>query len=103
MQFRHPAAVIDEVIADLEYLSEFLLDDIDHRPDEFSAPAIKAVAALEASRVLLPRLRVVRSNYTADARLPDGRSGADLLGHEAETESSNAGEVSTDAQTGVLR
>jgi hypothetical protein len=53
--------------------------------------------------VLLPRLRVVRSNYTADARLPDGRSGADLLGHEAETESSNAGEVSTDAQTGVLR
>jgi hypothetical protein len=98
MQFRHPALVIDQTIANLDYLTEFLLDDIDHgavRAGEVAPCAVKAIAALEALRVLLPRLRVVRSNYVANSRFPDGPTGADLL--TPAQDATNASEASTDA------
>ena len=96
-QFRHPATVVDEVIADLGYLTEFFLDDIDHgalRNELLSARAMKAVAALEATRMLLPRLRIVRSNFVADSRLPDTSAGAGLLQPDIEP-SSDASETPT--------
>ena len=96
MQIRHPAVVIDETIANLDYLTEFLLDDIDHgsiRDGEARPSTLKAIAALEAVRVLLPRLRVVRSNYVANSRFPDGPTGADLLTPPESTD--DAGEAST--------
>lgn len=81
MQFRPPTVVIDEAIDDLTYLVRFLLDDIEHGItgcNQFSPQAVKAIAALDAVRVLVPRLRIVRSNYVADSRLAHD-SGAQLL------------------------
>ena len=96
MHHRHPAAVIDEVIADLEYLVEFFLDDIDDgaiERDRIAPRATKAIAALRASGTLLPRLRIVRSNHVADPRLPDGRSGNDLLSLSDVSEPDSASET----------
>lgn len=105
MQFRHPAIVIDETVTNLEYLTEFLLDDIDQGSvctDGVAPCAMKAIAALEALRVLLPRLRVVRSNYVASSRFPDGPSGSDLLTPAQDrTDASKASTESGD--TRVLR
>jgi hypothetical protein len=102
MQFRHPASVIDETVTNLEYLTEFLIDDIDHGSvctDEVPPCAMKAIAALEALRVLLPRLRVVRSNYVASSRFPDGPSGSDLLvSTQVDTDASEASTESGDTR-----
>ncbi|HEY6643048.1 hypothetical protein [Povalibacter sp.] len=73
MQFRHPAVVIDETITNLEYLTGLLLQDIDRGAIEkrqVTPSALKAIAALEAIRTLLPRLRIVRSNYADSDALP---------------------------------
>jgi hypothetical protein len=107
MQFRNPAVVIDETIANLEYLSEFFLDDIDHGAldrDQLTPRAMKAVAALEAARILLPRLRIVRSNHVADSRLPDARAGMSLLTGASSERTSDAGETFTPSRhAGVVR
>lgn len=107
LSFRHPAAVIDSVVADLDYLTEFLLAEIDgagssgHEP---SANAMKAIAALETLRLLTPRLRVVRSNFVADVRLPDSEAGRDLLASGiAETEVHACQATATDRNAGVVR
>lgn len=97
MQFRNPAVVIDETIANLEYLSEFFLDDIEHGAldrDHLAPRSMKAVAALEATRILLPRLRIVRSNHVADSRLPDARAGMDLLTGDSSERTGDAVETS---------
>ena len=107
MQFRHPAAVIDEVLADLGYLTEFLLDDIDHSTacgNDISPCAMKAVAALDAVRVLLPRLRIVRSNFVTDSRLPDSSAGAGLLDEAVPEQTDDASETSAaSGNAGLLR
>jgi hypothetical protein len=107
MHFRHPAAVIDSVIADLGYLTEFLLDEIDHtgaNPDQPSPGAVKAIAALEGTRLLLPRLRVVRSNFVADARLPGMEGTRELFGDESSESGRDAGETPpADKNVGVVR
>jgi hypothetical protein len=93
LPFRHPAAVIDSVIADLNYLTEFLIDEAEQigaDPGQPSLPAVKAIAALEAMRMLLPRLRIVRSSFVADARLPDGNAADSLLRTDDACETSAA-------------
>ncbi len=107
LSFRHPAAVIDSIVADLEYLTEFLLAEIDDAGSnglEPSASAMKAIAALETLRLLTPRLRVVRSNFVADARLPDSESGSDLLSSViAEIDAHACQATASDRNAGVVR
>lgn len=105
MHFRNPAVVIDETIANLEYLSEFFLDDIDHGAldrDHLAPRVVKALSALEATQILLPRLRVVRSNHSADSR--DARAGMNLLAGDLSERTGDAVETSaTPRHAGIIR
>jgi hypothetical protein len=74
MDYRDPVSVIDETIENLVYLIDWLLEDIDvgvFTSDLLAKDAIKSMAALRATRALLPRLRIVRSNYEGAPSLPD--------------------------------
>jgi len=74
MDYRDPVRVIDETIENLVYLVDWWLEDIDAgalRSDLLATDAVKSIAALRATRALLPRLRIVRSNYESSPSLPD--------------------------------
>lgn len=74
MDYRDPVLVIDQTIENLVYLVDWWLEDIDVgalRSDLLANDAIKSIAALSATRALLPRLRIVRSNYVSYPSLPD--------------------------------
>lgn len=76
MDYRDPITLIDESIENLTYLIDWLLEDIEASALESESAvkdAIRAVAALQAIRALLPRLRIVRSNFESWPSLPDGR------------------------------
>jgi hypothetical protein len=69
-----PIALIDESIENLTYLIDWLLEDIDVAAldqDLLAKDAIRSIAALRAIRALLPRLRIVRSNFESQPTLPD--------------------------------
>jgi hypothetical protein len=63
-------------------LTDWFLEDIDFgaidRPF-FSNDVVRSVAALRATRALLPRLRIVRSNYVSAPSLPDARNSDNSL------------------------
>lgn len=75
MDYRDPIIVIDETIDNLMYLVESWLEDLDVAValdcDLLSWDDAKSLAALRAARALLPRLRIVRSNYESSPSLPD--------------------------------
>ena len=74
MDHRDPITLIDESIENLTYLIDWLLEDIDvgaAESDVLARDAIRAIAALRAIRALLPRLRIVRSNFESWPSLPD--------------------------------
>ena len=74
MDPRDPITLIDESIENLTYLVDWLLEDIDARAvdnESLAKDAIRAIAALRAIRALLPRLRIVRSNFESWPSLPD--------------------------------
>lgn len=76
MDHRDPITLIDESIENLTYLIDWLLEDIDVGAldsDLLARDAIRAIAALRAIRALLPRLRIVRSNFESWPSLPDAR------------------------------
>jgi hypothetical protein len=76
MDHRDPITLIDESIENLTYLIDWLLEDIEASTIESDAAvkdAIRAIAALRAIHALLPRLRIVRSNFESWPSLPDGR------------------------------
>jgi len=76
MDYRDPITLIDESIENLTYLVDWLLEDIHVGAVENEAlakDAIRAIAALRAIRALLPRLRIVRSNFETWPSLPDAR------------------------------
>jgi hypothetical protein len=77
MDYRDPVVVIDETIDNLVYLVEWWLEDLELAvPRDFDLLAredAKTVSALRATRALLPRLRIVRSNYESSPSLPDAR------------------------------
>lgn len=82
MCYRDPVIVIDETIGNLEYLTACFLADIDAGAldrGQLAPRAVKSIAALQAAQALLPRLRIVRSNYEAAPRLPDARDSYELL------------------------
>jgi hypothetical protein len=62
--FIDPLTVIDATIENLELLSAFLSDEIDertHDPDTLTPQSRKCKEALQAIKVLMPRLREVRT------------------------------------------
>lgn len=75
MDYRNPIIVIDQAIDHLEYLVEWWLEDLDvavaRDCDLLTKDDAKTLAALRAARALLPRLRIVRSNYESCPALPD--------------------------------
>lgn len=75
MDHRNPIIVIDETIDNLMYLVELWLEDLDVAValncDLLTRDDAKSLAALRAARALLPRLRIVRSNYESSPSLPD--------------------------------
>jgi len=74
MDHRDPITLIDESIENLTYLIDWLLEDIDVgalESDLLAKDAIRSIAALRAIRALLPRLRIVRSNFESSPSLPD--------------------------------
>lgn len=74
MDYRDPVSVLDETIENLVYLVDWWLEDIDvgvFQSDLLANDAVKSIAALQATRALLPRLRIVRSNYESSPSLPD--------------------------------
>lgn len=75
MDYRDPVLVIDETLDNLVYLVEWWLEDLDMaatpRVDFLTWDDVKTVSALRATRALLPRLRIVRSNYENAPSLPD--------------------------------
>lgn len=74
MDHRDPITLIDESIENLTYLIDWLLEDIDVGAlgsDLLAKDAIRSIAALRAIRALLPRLRIVRSNFESAPSLPD--------------------------------
>lgn len=74
MEYRDPIRVIDETVENLVYLIDWWLEDIDvgaFRSDLLATDAVRSIAALRATRALLPRLRIVRSNYESSPSLPD--------------------------------
>jgi hypothetical protein len=74
MDDRNPITLIDESIENLTYLIDWLLEDIEPSAIESESAvkdAIRAIAALRAVRALLPRLRIVRSNFESWPSLPD--------------------------------
>ncbi len=76
MDYRDPISLIDESIENLTYLIDWLLEDIDASAldnESLAKDAIRALAALHAIRALLPRLRIVRSNFESWPSLPDAR------------------------------
>jgi hypothetical protein len=76
MEYRDPITLIDESIQNLTHLVDWLLEDLDPaalQNDSLARDAIRAIAALEAIRALLPRLRIVRSNFESWPSLPDAR------------------------------
>ena len=82
MRYRNPVVVIDETIENLVFLSDWFIEDIDHGALDrgfFSNDAVRSIAALRATRALLPRLRIVRSNYVSAPLLPDARNSSNSL------------------------
>ena len=76
MDYRDPITLIDESIENLTYLIDWLLEDLDVSAldnELLAKDAIRAIAALQAIRALLPRLRIVRSNFESWPSLPDAR------------------------------
>jgi hypothetical protein len=77
MDHRNPIVVIDETIDNLVYLVEWWLEDLEipiaRDVDLLTRDDAKTVSALRATRALLPRLRIVRSNYESSPSLPDAR------------------------------
>lgn len=77
MDYRDPIVVIDETIDNLVYLVEWWLEDLDIAVardfDLLTREDAKTISALRATRVLLPRLRIVRSNYEGSPLLPDAK------------------------------
>jgi hypothetical protein len=77
MDYRDPIVVIDETIDNLVYLVEWWLEDLDIAVardfDLLRREDAKTISALRATRVLLPRLRIVRSNYEGSPLLPDAK------------------------------
>ena len=77
MDYRDPILVIDETIDNLVYLVEWWLEDLDvagsREFDLLTTDDAKTIAALRATRALLPRLRIVRSNYESSPSLPDAQ------------------------------
>jgi hypothetical protein len=76
MDHRDPITLIDESIENLTHLIDWLLEDIRAgavESDSAAIDAIRAIAALRAIRALLPRLRIVRSNFESWPSLPDAR------------------------------
>ncbi len=75
MDYRDPILVIDETIQNLVYLVEWWLEDLDDSAvtdfDWLRREDVKTISALRATRRLLPRLRIVRSNYESSPVLPD--------------------------------
>ena len=75
MDYRNPILVIDETIDNLVYLVEWWLDDLEIPAAGESYlltwDDAKTISALRATRALLPRLRIVRSNYESGPNLPD--------------------------------
>lgn len=75
MDYRDPIIVIDETLDNLVYLVEWWLEDLDvavaHDFDLLTRDDAKTLSALRATRALLPRLRIVRSNYESAPALPD--------------------------------
>lgn len=75
MDYRDPIVVIDDTIDNLMYLVEWWLEDLDVAValhcDLLTKDDVKSLAALRATRALLPRLRIVRSNYESAPSLPD--------------------------------
>jgi hypothetical protein len=77
MDYRDPIVVIDETIDNLVYLVEWWLEDLDIAVardfDLLTREDAKTISALRATRVLLPRLRIVRSNYEGSPLLPGAK------------------------------
>ena len=74
MDYRDPVTLIDQSIENLTYLIDWLLEDLDVgvlESDLLAKDAIRSIAALRAIRALLPRLRIVRSNFVSSPSLPD--------------------------------
>lgn len=77
MDYRDPVLVIDETIDNLVYLVEWWLEDLElpvaREFQLLTRDDAKTVSALRATRALLPRLRIVRSNYETSPALPDAQ------------------------------
>lgn len=77
MDHRNPIVVIDETIDNLVYLVEWWLEDLEipmaRDVDLLTWDDAKSLSALRATRALLPRLRIVRSNYESSPSLPDAK------------------------------
>jgi hypothetical protein len=77
MDYRDPVVVIDETIDNLVYLVEWWLEDLElpvaREFDLLTREDARSLAALRATRALLPRLRIVRSNYESSPALPDAK------------------------------
>lgn len=75
MDYRDPITVIDETIDNLMYLLEWWLEDLDVAValdcELLTRDDAKSLSALRATQALLPRLRIVRSNYESSPSLPD--------------------------------
>nr|WP_298724459.1 hypothetical protein [uncultured Steroidobacter sp.] len=78
MDYRDPIAVIDETVDNLVYLVEWWLEDLEipAAVDLLTRDDAKTLSALRATRALLPRLRIVRSNYESSPSLPDAQGHA---------------------------
>ena len=77
MDYRDPVVVIDETIDNLVYLVEWWLEDLElpvsREFELLTREDAKSLSALRATRALLPRLRIVRSNYESGPDLPDAK------------------------------
>lgn len=80
MDHRNPIVVIDETIDNLVYLVEWWLEDLEiPMAGDFellTRDDAKTLSALRATQALLPRLRIVRSNYETSPSLPDAKGHA---------------------------
>lgn len=78
MDNRDPIIVIDETLDNLVYLVEWWTEDLDvvvaRDFEQLTFEDVKSISALRATRTLLPRLRLVRSNYEGSPNLPDAKS-----------------------------
>ena len=74
MDYRDPITLIDQSIENLTHLVDWLLEDIDAGAlggGLLAKDTIRSIAALRAIRAVLPRLRIVRSNFESQPNLPD--------------------------------